>query len=58
MEKYLYGLKENKKRSISTMKQLIAEYAFDHDLAQVPRPENIYQCIKEEAYQPEYKSYV
>ena len=40
------------------MKQLIAEYAFDHDLAQVPRPENIYRCIKENAYQPEYKSYV
>ncbi len=36
----------------------IAEYAFDHGLAQVPRPENIYQCVKEEVYQPEYKSYV
>ncbi len=36
----------------------IAEYAFDHDLAQVPRPENIRQHIKEEVYQPEYKSYV
>ena len=36
----------------------IAEYAFDHDLAQVPRPENIRQCVKEEIYQPEYKSYV
>ena len=40
------------------MKQLIAEYAFDYDLAQVSRPENIYRCIMEEAYQPEYKSYV
>ena len=36
----------------------IAEYAFDHQLAQVPRPENIEQTLREEAYQPDYISYV
>jgi malate dehydrogenase (oxaloacetate-decarboxylating)(NADP+) len=36
----------------------IAEYAFDHQLAQVPRPENIEQTIRKEAYQPDYISYV
>jgi len=36
----------------------VAEYAFDHGLAQVPRPDNIYQYIKEVVYNPEYKSYV
>ncbi|MBT3478975.1 MAG: NAD-dependent malic enzyme [Candidatus Marinimicrobia bacterium] len=36
----------------------IAEYVFDNNLAQVPRPENIEQTIRKEAYIPDYVSYV
>jgi len=36
----------------------VAEYVFDNNLAQVPRPENIEQTIRARAYLPEYISYV
>jgi len=36
----------------------VAEVVYDQDLADVPRPKDLYQHIKSEMYEPEYMSYV